>query len=67
MGNADLKEKQEFVTFELIQDSLGLKEPTIFKKYLAEVFNDLANSVNNQNQFFCFQSQILLFFVVFYK
>ena len=52
MGNADLKEKQEFVTFELIQDSLGLKDPTIFKKYLAEVFNDLANSVNNQNKKF---------------
>jgi len=52
MGNADYKEKQEFVTFELIQDSLGLKDPTIFKKYLTEVFNDLANSVNNQNKKF---------------
>ena len=52
MGNSDFKEKQEFVTFELIQDSLGLKDPTIFKKYLAEVFNDLANSVNNQNKKF---------------
>ena len=52
MGNSDYKEKQEFVTFELIQDSLGLKDPTIFKKYLTEVFNDLANSVNNQNKKF---------------
>ena len=52
MGNADYKEKQEFITFELIQDSLGLKDPTIFKKYLTEVFNDLANSVNNQNKKF---------------
>ena len=52
MGNADLKENQEYVTFELIQDSLGLKDPTIFKKYLTEVFNDLANSVNNQNKKF---------------
>ena len=52
MGNADYKEKQEFVTFEVIQDSLGLKDPTIFKKYLTEVFNDLANSVNNQNKKF---------------
>ena len=52
MGNSDFKEKQEFVTFELIQDSLGLKDPTIFKKYLTEVFNDLANSVNNQNKKF---------------
>ena len=52
MGNSDFKEKQEFVTFELIQDSLGLKDPTIFKKYLTEIFNDLANSVNNQNKKF---------------
>ena len=28
MGNGDSKEQQqEFVTFELIQDSLGLKDP----------------------------------------
>ena len=52
MGNNEIKEKQEYVTFELIQDSLGLKDPTIFKKYLSEVFNDLANSVNNQNKKF---------------
>ena len=52
MGNADSKDKQEFVTFEVIQDSLGLKNPIIFKKYLTEVFNDLANSVNNQNKKF---------------
>ena len=52
MGNNEYKEKQEFVTFELIQDSLGLKDPIIFKKYLIEVFNDLANSVNNQNKKF---------------
>ena len=53
MGNGDSKEQQqEFVTFELIQDSLGLKDPTIFKKYLFEVFNDLANSVNSQNKKF---------------
>ena len=52
MGNSDIKEKQEFVTFELIQDSLGLKDPIIFKKYLNEVFADLANSVNSQNKKF---------------
>ena len=52
MGNSELKDKQEFVTFELIQDSLGLKDPTIFKKYLMEVFNDLANSVDNYNKKF---------------
>ena len=52
MGNNEIKNQQEYVTFELIQDSLGLKDPTIFKKYLSEVFNDLANSVNNQNKKF---------------
>ena len=52
MGNDSKGQQQEFVTFELIQDSLGLKDPTIFKKYLTEVFNDLANSVNNQNKKF---------------
>ena len=52
MGNGETKEQQEFVTFETIQDSLGLKDPTIFKKYLMEVFNDLANSVNSQNKKF---------------
>ena len=52
MGNAQLKEKQEFITFELIQDSLGLNNPLLFKKYLKEVFNDLGNSVNKQNKKF---------------
>ena len=56
MGNDQTKtveaKQDEFVTFELIQDSLGLKDPTIFKKYLLEVFNDLANSVNSQNKKF---------------
>ncbi len=52
MGNAQLKEKQEFVTFEVIQDVLGLNNPVLFKKYLKEVFNDLGNSVNKQNKKF---------------
>ena len=52
MGNADLKEKQEFITFEVIQDSLGLKDPVIFKNYLREIFNDLANSVNSEGKKF---------------
>ena len=43
MGNVHLKEKPEFVTFELIQDSLGLNNPLLFKKYLKEAFNDLGN------------------------
>ena len=52
MGNEQFKEKQEFVTFELIQDSLGLNNPILFKNYLKEVFNDLGNSVNKQNKKF---------------
>ena len=50
MGNNQTKEKQEFVTFELIQDSLGLNNPVLFKNYLIEVFNDLGNSVNKDNK-----------------
>ena len=52
MGNEQFKEKQEFVTFDLIQDSLGLNNPILFKKYLKEVFNDLGNSVNKDNKKF---------------
>ena len=52
MGNGQFKEKQEFVTFELIQDTLGLNNPVLFKKYLIEVFNDLGNSVNKDNKKF---------------
>ena len=50
MGNNQLKEKEEYVTFEVIQEALGLNNPVLFKKYLIEVFNDLANSVNKQNK-----------------
>ena len=50
MGNGQLKEKQEYVTFEIIQDNLGLNNPLLFKKYLKEVFNDLGNSVNKNNK-----------------
>jgi hypothetical protein len=40
--------QQEFVTFELIQDTLGLKNPILFTKYLKEVFNDLSNAVDKE-------------------
>ena len=50
MGNGQLKERQEYVTFEIIQDILGLNNPLLFKKYLKEVFNDLGNSVNKNNK-----------------
>ena len=42
-------EKQEFVLFELIQDSLGLKDPILLKNYLKEIYNDLVNLIDNQN------------------
>ena len=38
--------QQDFVTFELIQDTLGLKNPILFTKYLKEVFNDLSNAID---------------------
>ena len=47
-----MKEKQEFVNFELIQETLGLNNPVLFKNYLKEVFHDLGNSVNKQNKKF---------------
>ena len=51
MGN-HIKEKQEFVTFELIQDALGIKDPHLFALYLKEIFHDLANSVNHDKKKF---------------
>ena len=45
MGNdSDKKDKinKEFITFEVIQESLGIKNPNLFKKYLQEVFVDLS-------------------------
>ena len=52
MGNEQGKNeetKQEFVTFELIQDTLELKNPVLFKKYLIEIFNDLGNKTDSNN------------------
>ena len=53
MGNdqpkKDKETNQEFYTFELIQDALNLKNPILFRKYLKEVFNDLANSTESNS------------------
>ena len=46
MGN-DPDKKEEYITFELIQESLGIKNPNLFKKYLQEVFVDLSTKVEN--------------------
>ena len=42
--------QQDFVTFEIIQDALGLKNPMLFTKYLKEVFNDLSNSIDKEGR-----------------
>ena len=50
MGNdTEKKDKinKEFITFELIQESLGIKNPNLFKNYLEEVFIDLATKEEN--------------------
>ena len=49
MESINLKEKQEFIIFELIQDSLGLNDPILFKNYLTEIYNDIVNLINDQN------------------
>ena len=52
MGNdSNKKEKnKEYITFELIQESLGLKNPSLFKKYLQEIFVDLATLKNEKSK-----------------
>ena len=45
MGNdSDKKEnnKNEYINFELIQNTLGIKNHTLFNKYLQEVYVDLS-------------------------
>ena len=48
MGNTGLRVGQEFITFESIQDSLGLNDRTMLKNYLEQVFNDLKNLIINK-------------------
>ena len=40
----------DFITFESIQDTLGLKNHSLFKKYLQEVFIDLATLKNEKSK-----------------
>lgn len=45
MGIENDKKKQDnkkFITFEIIQESLGIKSHSLFKKYLQEIFVDLS-------------------------
>ena len=50
MGNESEKKAKlnnEYITFESIQESLGITDPNLFKKYLQEIFVDLSLKVNN--------------------
>ena len=50
MGNdPDKKGKinKDYIIFETIQESLGIKNPNLFKKYLQEVFVDLSIKFEN--------------------
>ena len=35
--------KEDYITLQVIQESLNIKDPILFKKYLQEIFNDLSN------------------------
>jgi hypothetical protein len=52
MGNETNKKdnNNEYITFETIQESLGLKNPSLFKKYLEEIYIDLATLKNEQSK-----------------
>ena len=42
--------KEDYITLQVIQESLNIKEPILFKKYLQEIFNDLSNrGAKNKN------------------
>ena len=51
MGNEGLEEtkKEDYVTFQDIQESLNFKDPILFKKYLQEIFNDLSTRETSKN------------------
>ena len=53
MGNdTEKKDKinKDFITFEIIQESLGIKNPNLYKKYLQEVFIDLSTKMENSKK-----------------
>jgi hypothetical protein len=54
MGNdSDKKEKKnDYITFEQIQESVGLKNHSLFRKYLQEIFLDLSTkSEKSENKY----------------
>ena len=52
MGNEQAKKDKnnEYITFENVQQSLGLKNHSLFKKYLQEIFVDLSVSKNGKSK-----------------
>ena len=53
MGNNTGKKENnnnDYISFELIQDSLGLKSHSLFKKYLQEIFIDLATPKHEKSK-----------------
>ena len=52
MGNDEPEvsnNKEDYVTFQVLQESLNIKDPILFKKYLQEIFNDLSTRGNSKN------------------
>ena len=51
MGGQQSEEekKEDYVTFEAIQESLSIQDALLFKKYLQEIFNDLSNKESSKN------------------
>ena len=52
MGNeqAKMDKNNEYITFQNIQQSLGLKNHSLFKKYLQEIFIDIASSKTGKSK-----------------
>ena len=50
-NNNNTKDKNnDYISFELIQGSLGLKNHSLFKKYLQEIFIDLSTPINEKSK-----------------
>ena len=50
MSKTQSKENVQFVTFKSLHDCFRLNEPFIFRKYLLEIFQDLANYIDKNNR-----------------
>ena len=44
-----VKDTNNYITFEKVQESLNLSNPKLFKKYLHEVFQDISTQSKNKN------------------